>query len=235
MGHSYNEKKVEAEGMEVILSEVSLYNPVDALEAALHDWISEFLTSKRKPENYQRPSKDVKSISRVNQEMELYDENKAPNNNNNGLMCEDDVCKDRSSSEGSSDMDTTPEVIIPPEQIAPTYSESLNSKISRFSLQDLRVIVDFFYLPHAHGEKGCFLLDEFTWLKQHACSHRLMQKAVSEEEEEKAAAEMNKRHDKMKDSTQSDGEDEEFYDPTSTDEMAEVRHLCVYFLLFLFL
>ena len=37
-----------------------------------------------------------------------------------------------------------------------------------FTMEDLRLLVDFFYLPHQHGERALHILKEFCWLKENA-------------------------------------------------------------------
>ena len=35
----------------------------------------------------------------------------------------------------------------------------------RLTVEDLLLLVDFFYLPHQHGKKAVQILKEFSWLK----------------------------------------------------------------------
>lgn len=37
-----------------------------------------------------------------------------------------------------------------------------------YSLEDLHLLVDYFYLPHQHGERALHILKEFCWLKENA-------------------------------------------------------------------
>lgn len=193
------------EGMDgdPILPELSFYNPVEALNLALLEWLDEFHTTKRKPEDY-LPPKDMKSVARAT-EMEHSDSDKT--------MLEDDVGKDRSSSAGSSDMDTTTSGV--------EITANVGFKADRFALQDLRVLVDLFYLPHAHGDRGQLLLEEFSWLKQNAPDYQLLKKIVgtdsSSDEEE-----VYKKIEKIKSTVHSDGEDDDEETLSTNDEMAEV-------------
>ncbi len=52
----------------------------------------------------------------------------------------------------------------------PADPEGCASPVSSkpFTLDDLRLLVDFFYLPHQHGERSLHILEEFCWLKENA-------------------------------------------------------------------
>ena len=65
----------------------------------------------------------------------------------------------------------------------PSHENSMNHlqqlddpKNKPFTLNDLQVLVDYFYLPHIHGEKGQFILEEFCWLKHNAPGSKALKK-----------------------------------------------------------
>ncbi len=41
-------------------------------------------------------------------------------------------------------------------------------KSSQITSEDLHLLVDFFFLPYEHGERGKALLEEFKWLKENS-------------------------------------------------------------------
>ena len=229
------------------MTDVSVYNPSEALEIALHEWMSEFFSSKRQLLDYNGPAKDTKSVARAATQDTMEEQYDAGGrggamDKNNGM---NDDTKDRASSGGSSDMDTTSENIddsidsedlSPPSLLRPN-KENASSGSSLFTLRDLRILVDFFYLPHIHGERGCSLLEEFGWLKRHAAYPDVARKLGERGEEEGGGRggsgdeEGSKRQEvKLKVSPQSDGEEEdreeEGDDGTEdNDELAEVIHV----------
>lgn len=146
---------------------VSFYNPKEALNKALMEWMSMFQSKKRKAEDY-LPAKNSLSTSKATEmEQSAY--------KNDQMLDDEDDSKGRtSSSASSSDMDTTP-----------SHENSLNHleqplpgelKNKPFSIADLKVLVDYFYLPHIHGEKGQTILEEFCWLKHNAPGSKALKK-----------------------------------------------------------
>lgn len=79
-----------------------------------------------------------------------------------------------------------------------------------FTLDDLRYLVDYFYLPHLHGERAINLLEEFCWLKENAPGYELLQindklknSSLSDDDEKEVTS-----HERMvaSDGMRSDGE-----------------------------
>ncbi|XP_019856916.1 PREDICTED: protein O-GlcNAcase-like isoform X1 [Amphimedon queenslandica] len=232
-GEGVRAGETEEEGR-MEMSDVSVYNPTEALEIALHEWMNEFLSSKRKLEDYGGPAKDSKSVLRAaTQDMEEQYEGVSNTNDKNSGMTDDG--KDRASS-GSSDMDTTSENIddsIDSEDL-PTPPSTLHAPpkgACLFTIRDLRILVDLYYLPHIHGKKGSFILEEFGWLKKHAVYSDVVKKLEERGggEGEVGGDEEGKRQEvKLKVLSQSDGEEEdreEEEEETQTgdnDELAEI-------------
>ena len=100
------------------------FEPSEALEIALREWIVEFHVSTRKPLQQQQLPADKSAVTQKS---------------------------------SSGNQVTTPKGPSP------------------FSLDDLRLLVDFFYLPFQHGAMACTLLEEFIWLKGNAPGHGTMQ------------------------------------------------------------
>lgn len=144
---------------------VNFYNPKEALNKALIEWMGHFHDKKRKTEDY-LPIKTIRTASKAS-EMEQSDYK------SDQMLDEEEESKERtSSSASSSDMDTTP-----------SHENSINHlqhlddpKNKSFCLNDLQVLVDYFYLPHIHGDKGQFILEEFCWLKHNAPGSKALKK-----------------------------------------------------------
>lgn len=138
-----------------------LYDSKEALNKALLEWIPIFHSKKRKTEDY-NPAKCSYFTNGKPVEMEQQ----VDSQNGTDMLIEDDgMVKVRtSSSASSSDMDTTPSHENSQEHF--DLIESQKTKL--FSLNDLHLIVDYFYLPHSHGNKGKLILEEFNWLKCNA-------------------------------------------------------------------
>ena len=127
--------------------ELHLYEPIKALEVALKEWISEFTTSLRQPDQY-LPVKNASSIAKANEFEELSQIDQV----------------------GIVDPDALHSKPVDPE-VDPKLSESGGAMLvvsDPFSYDDLKVLVDFFYLPHQHGERAMKVLEEFCWLKESA-------------------------------------------------------------------
>ena len=126
-------------------SEFHLYEPKLALDVTLKEWILEFKLARRKPEHY-NPVKDETSVAKAKDLDQL------------SLSSDDcvDVRKCPSQVAECLDLDLD-------EGVTPISTEP-------FTLDDLRLMVDFFYLPHQHGERSLSLLEEFCWLKENAPS-----------------------------------------------------------------
>ena len=144
------------------LEVTSLYNPKEALNLALMEWMSEFQSKKRKCEDY-LPAKTSASCSKAT-EMEPLD---SKSDTGNEMVEDIEEAKERASSGSSSDMDTTPSHDSSMDHLH-VHSPSVNIKPKMFELSDLKILVDYFYLPHVHGDKGQTILEEFCWLKHNA-------------------------------------------------------------------
>ena len=125
----------EAKKAENLVSglELHLYEPKQALEAALKEWIHEFQTSLRQPDHYQ-PVKSASSIAKANE----FD----------GLG--------RMDGEGICDPDSNVNKQVNPESDPKLESQGRAVLVSSdpFSYEDLKLLVDYFYLPHQHGERA---------------------------------------------------------------------------------
>ena len=151
-------------------SEVSLYDPKVALEISVRQWCHEFSMPRRKPEHY-KPVKDASSVAMA-------------------FDAGDHVVSEQSG-EGA--------LLSPKIKDVDALSDQASHVASNpFTLDDLRYLVDYFYLPHLHGEKAINLLEEFCWLKENAPGYELLQ-----------------INDKLKNSCLSDEEDKV---PTTTHE-----------------
>ena len=125
--------------------EAHLYEPVKALELAMKEWLGEFVKTVAQPDHY-LPVKNASSIAKANEFEEL------------GPIDQDDIGQ----------RDTPNSKRVDPE-IDPKLSESGSAMLvseDPFCYEDLRLLVDFFYLPHQHGEMAMRVLEEFCWLKE---------------------------------------------------------------------
>ncbi len=143
------------------LEVVNFYNPKDALNCALIEWMGLFQSNKRKTEDY-LPSKTNSSTCKANEMEQSLDYRNDPRDDRSDMLFEEEIKGRTSSSASSSDMDTTPSHENSFDHLA------TDIKNMPFNIQDLKVLVDYFYLPHVHGEKGQLILKEFSWLKQNA-------------------------------------------------------------------
>ena len=128
--------------------EVHLYEPGKALEMALKEWIHEFSVAVQQPDCYQ-PVKNASSIAKANEFEEL------------GGMDQEDVC----SSEDSASKPVVPEC---DPKLAELDDQAALVSSEPFTGEDLKILVDFFYLPHQHGDRALKILEEFQWLKENA-------------------------------------------------------------------
>ncbi len=123
---------------------LGLYEPQKALEVSLREWFLEFKMPRKKPEHY-KPGKNVAVAAKANN----YDDDSS-----------------------SSSMDTS--------HSGPTSSSSSfnipedTSPHGTFSLEDVELLIDYFYLPHKHGSKALKILAEFVWLKENAPGYELL-------------------------------------------------------------
>jgi protein O-GlcNAcase/histone acetyltransferase len=144
-------------------SGLCLYEPQKALEMSLKEWFTEFQIPRKKPEHY-KPVKSAESVSKANDfegstsKMDL------------------DLPKVEST---SSKMDTT----LPPvvddamhlsNSLPSPYEAPPSSCNDPFSLDDVKLLVDYFYLPHKHGSRAMHILEEFCWLKEKAPGYELL-------------------------------------------------------------
>lgn len=145
-------------------SDVTLYDPKVALEISIRQWCHEFSIPRRKPEHY----KPVKNASSVAMAFDAGDHDVMSEQGSEGAPLLSPKIKDIDA------LKDTPPSTDP------------------FSLEDLRYLVDYFYLPHLHGERAISLLEEFCWLKENAPGYELLQindklknSSLSDEEGEK--------------------------------------------------
>ena len=134
-------KKTEKLGLDVV------YEPTKALEVAMKEWIHEFRRSLSQPDHY-LPVKNASSIAKANEFEELSPMDQ----------------------EGVVNPDAPDSKQVDPE-IDPKLCESGGAMLvasDTFSYEDLKLLVDFFYLPHLHGETAMKILEEFCWLKENA-------------------------------------------------------------------
>ena len=127
--------------------ELHLYEPQQALEAALKEWIHEFWVSIRQTENY-CPVKNATSIAKASEFDGL------------GKIDTENTCE--------TDRDVNKRV---DQEVDPKLESSGRAELVSahpFSYEDLKVFVDFFYLPHQHGERSMRVLEEFCWIKENA-------------------------------------------------------------------
>ena len=132
-------------GGERVGVEAHLYEPMKALEVAMREWLEEFRKSVAQPDPY-LPVKNAFSIAKANEFEEL-----GPMEQEEGIGQPDDP--------GSKRVDP----VMDP-KLAECGSEMLVSD-DPFGYEDLRLLVDFFFLPHQHGETAMRVLEEFCWLK----------------------------------------------------------------------
>ena len=146
--------------------DMCLYEPGKALELSMKEWFSEFRIPRKNPEHY-RPVKSTESLAKANNYEDL----------------------------GSSKMDTSRPPVVS-EVMHMTNSlpcPSDPSPSSQFSLDDVRLLIDYFYLPHMHGSRALHVLEEFIWLKENAPGYEVLKmhahlkgydEDIGEEEEE---------------------------------------------------
>ena len=129
--------------------EVHFYDPKQALMISLKEWFSEFQIARRKPEHY-KPVKDATSIAKAIDAEQL----------------------------GSDQEDIETGLVPSPPQVDGSLGlthESFSMDADPFSFEDLCLLVDFFFLPHQHGERALHLLNEFCWLKENTPGYNLLQ------------------------------------------------------------
>ena len=135
---------------------VCLYEPQKALDVSLKQWYTEFQRPRKKVEQY-KPVKSAESVSKANDFEQGGDSSKME--------------LDMPKQEGTSKMDTSlPPVAddsmhmsssLPPYEAPPIPGDP-------FTLDDIKLLVDYFYLPHKHGSRAVHILEEFCWLKEKA-------------------------------------------------------------------
>ena len=208
--------------------DVLLYNEKEALEIALKEWILEFSADRRKVEDY-LPSKTSKSVA-------VAAEAEAGLTGMDGTQMEEDgsdtgKTRSGSGSSAASEMDTTPVCLEEAEPLSlelTSPSKSAHSSQEPFMLEDLRIMVDLFYLPHQHGERAQKLLQDFCWLKKNAPgydllrSYRSSDSSGSDLEEPGSKSMKGGRGVKLKLSRESDGEEVEDL-PQSGEQTEEAK------------
>lgn len=125
---------------------LGLYEPQKALEVSLREWFSEFKVPRKKPEHY-RPSKNVAVAAKANN----YDDDSS--------ACSMDTSQSGPTSSSSS---------------CNLSEDSSPNSLGTFSLEDVELLIDYFYLPHKHGSKALRILAEFCWLKENAPGYELL-------------------------------------------------------------
>lgn len=160
------EGSMESKGGEE-LGGLCLYEPQKALEASMKEWFSEFQIPRRKQENY-KPVKSAESISKANDFESLGDGGGEGGRGGGGGR----------GGSSSSNMDTSlPPVASESMHVSsslpsPMYSDP--SPSDPFSMEDTRLLVDYFYLPHKHGSRAVQILEEFCWLKERAPGYEVL-------------------------------------------------------------
>ena len=209
--------------------DVLLYNDKEALEISLKEWILEFSVDRRKFEDY-IPPKTSKSVA-------VAVEAEAGITGMDGAQMEEDEnetgkMRSGSGSSAASEMDTTPSCLDETEPLSldlTAHSKSTHSSQEPFMLEDLRILVDFFYLPHQHGERAQKLLQDFCWLKKNAPGYDLLRNYRSSDSSgsdlEEAGSKPTKggRGVKLKLSRESDGEEVEDVPHSEREQTEEAK------------
>lgn len=131
-----------------IVRGMCLYEPQKALELSLKEWFTEFKLPRKKPEHY-RMAKNTAAAARANS----YEDT-------GSSSCSMDT-------EHSVPVSEAPDSLPPPENHPPPSS-------GPFSLDDVELLIDYFYLPHKHGSRAVRILAEFCWLKENAPGYELL-------------------------------------------------------------
>lgn len=142
-----------------------LYEPQKAMEVSLKEWFAEFQLPRKKPDHY-RPVKNANSISKANVFEQI------------GSSSKMDFDLPKTESGGGSRMDTSlPPVVDDVMHLSsslPSPSVAVPASSDPFSLDDMKILVDYFYLPHKHGSRAVHILEEFCWLKEKAPGYELL-------------------------------------------------------------
>ena len=128
--------------------EVYVYDPKLALEVSLKEWYVEIQVPRKTPEHY-KPVKDATSIAKAMDAEQM-----------GSLKREDDEI-----------ITDSPLSIELPEELRPKISLATPDF---FTMDDLRLLVDYFFLPHQHGTRAIHVLEEFCWLKENAPGYELL-------------------------------------------------------------
>lgn len=184
-------------------SDVCLYDPKAAMEVSVRQWCREFSVPIRKPEHY----KPVKNASSVAMAFDAGDHIASEQEGEGALL-----------SPKIKDVDALQE-------------EAEHVTSDPFTLDDLRYLVDYFYLPHLHGDRAVKILEDFCWLKENAPGYELLQinnklknSSLSDEEDKPVSS-----HEKMvaSDGMRSDGEaSESLNGEMSSKEVCPVNVRC---------
>ncbi len=133
-----------------------LYEPQKALEISLVEWFKEFQIVCKKLEHY-KPAKSAEFIA------------KAPEDNGGGGGGGSGGGGGCGSSSSS-----FPPVATETMHISNSLPAMALSADNTFSLDDVRLLIDYFYLPHKHGSRAMHILEEFCWLKETAPGYELL-------------------------------------------------------------
>ena len=154
-----------------------LYDPQKALDVSLNEWFMEFQIPRKKPEHY-RPVKSTVSVSRATEltmtsamELEsLHTEAESSKMELDPSKTETESSKMDFSLPPVADEAMHVSTSLP--SISPASPSS--SPVEQFTLEDLRLLVDYFYLPHKHGSRALHVLEEFCWLKERAPGYEVL-------------------------------------------------------------
>lgn len=84
------------------------------------------------------------------------------------------IAKATDSEQLASDLDDEAGLIPSPPQVDRGLNVHQHTT-EPFSFEDLCLLVDYFFLPHQHGEQALHILNEFCWLKENAPGYNQLQ------------------------------------------------------------
>lgn len=184
----FDGKKALSGQCESSSDELCVYDPKLALEASLKEWFLEIQVPRKKPEHY-KPVKSATSIAKaVDAEQLGFSKRES----------EEDTMAD---SPLSADLQ---------DKLLPKMTPA---SPSTFTMDDLRLLVDYFFLPHCHGDRAMHVLEEFCWLKENAPGYELLRMngllVDSDEESGHSRSQEKGLHSGSQDGMRSDGETSE--------------------------
>lgn len=155
-----------------------LYDPQKALEVSLNEWFLEFQVPRRRPEHY-RPVKSAVSVSRAT-ELTMTSAMELESLHTEAESSKMELEPSKTETESSTKMDISPPIADEAMHVSTSLpsllpaSSSSSSPVQQFTLEDLRLLVDYFYLPHKHGSRALHVLEEFCWLKERAPGYEVL-------------------------------------------------------------